>query len=103
MVGLGMTSSFRLDAGLACLISGQPRARLGEPASHVRVIHARPVGTASARSLSTGSSALIASVAAGEVRAVACLSAAICGSALMAAQPGIPRDRLHVRPGMDRL
>jgi hypothetical protein len=26
-------------------------------------------------------------VAAGEVRAVACLSAAICGSALMAAQP----------------
>jgi hypothetical protein len=25
---------------LACLVPGQPRARLGEPASHVWVIHA---------------------------------------------------------------
>jgi hypothetical protein len=47
-------SAFRSPCRLACLIPGQPRARLGEPASHVRVIHARPVGTASARSLSTG-------------------------------------------------
>src|SRR5258705_4446247 len=46
-----------LHAGWLALYLGQPRARLGEPASHVRVIHAGPVGTASARSLSTGSSA----------------------------------------------
>src|SRR5215831_20762267 len=125
-----------LYAGLACPIPGQPRGRLGEPASHVRVIHARPVGTASARSLPIGVAGplamtrrgpadlpsgpgkldmkpagrlpgaaacrspagpgLIASAAASEARAVACLPAAIAdppdGSAT-----GIPQDRLPVR------
>src|SRR5262249_55835991 len=33
-------SSFRSPCRLACLIPGQPRARLGEPASHVLVIQA---------------------------------------------------------------
>src|SRR5262249_41110718 len=33
-------SAFRSPCRLACLIPGQPRARLGEPASHVLVIQA---------------------------------------------------------------
>ncbi len=39
-------SAFRSPCRLACLIPGQPRARLGEPASHVLVISGAPASPA---------------------------------------------------------